>query len=571
MSKFFKFIIPILLIAVILGSIGWYLLVFDREFTRDILLQQARLNDLQGHTQVSAWFYNLAYVHSGKDQNVAIELANQYKNDGNYTKAEVTLSNAIKASPTAELYAALSKAYVDQDKLMDAVALLAGIPDAAIKAQLESQRPTAPTADQLPGFYSTYIQVALSSSKGRLHYTLDGEFPSMASSEYTAPITLSGGETVIHCISVDDTGLVSPVSVLGYTVGGVIEPITFVSAEVERAVREQLNIPERNTVYSNDLWNIKTFVLPSDVETLEDIAQMAYLEKLTIRDQNLESLAPLSSLKELKTLDVTHSRFPADELSILADLPALTELTLSDCSLSTIAALEGVKNLHILDISNNTVRNLEVLSEMTELQELQLSHNAINTLKPLAELKKLEKLNISHNAVTSLSPISTCEKLNWLNASSNQLSSAEGISSLPELATLALDYNNLSETSDIDSCVQLKELSISNNSITDISGLAGLIHLEVFDFSYNAVEELPEWPEGCALRIIEGSHNSVSSIAVLGTMENLTYVSMEYNKITSVKALAKCNNLVQVNVYGNEIQSVSALTEHNIIVNYDPT
>lgn len=213
----------------IAGTVGccqcfWYLFDYDRAFTRDFLLKEARVNDARGNSALSSWFYKLAYTHSGNDEDVALELANQYKSDNNYTKAEVSLSKAISATPSARLYTALCKAYVEQDKLMDAVALLANIPDQRIHAELEAARPTAPTPSQAPGFYNTYASIALSSSSGTIYYTTNGEYPSINSTPYEAPIKLPLGETIIYCISVDDTGLVSPVSVLAYTVGGVVEP-----------------------------------------------------------------------------------------------------------------------------------------------------------------------------------------------------------------------------------------------------------------------------------------------------------------------------------------------------------
>ena len=120
MKKLMHVLVPLLLSVLLVISVGWYLFVYDRDFTRDLLLQQARNNDIAGNSGLSSWFYNLAYNYSGQDENVAIELANQYKSAGNYTKAEVTLSKAIAAGATKELYMALSKTYVEQDKLLDA-------------------------------------------------------------------------------------------------------------------------------------------------------------------------------------------------------------------------------------------------------------------------------------------------------------------------------------------------------------------------------------------------------------------------------------------------------------------
>ena len=71
---------PILLAILILASLVWYGFVYDRDFTRDMLLQQARHMDLNGHTRFSSVFYDLAYNFSGQDEDVAIELANQQVN-----------------------------------------------------------------------------------------------------------------------------------------------------------------------------------------------------------------------------------------------------------------------------------------------------------------------------------------------------------------------------------------------------------------------------------------------------------------------------------------------------------
>ena len=571
MKKFIHFLVPLLLAVVIIVSIGWYLFVYDRDFTRDFLLSQARYNDLYGNSRLSSMFYDLAYEHSGRDENVAIELANQYKSDGNYTKAEVTLSNAIKNKGTVELYSALCKTYVQQDKLMDAVAMLANISDPVMKDALEKLRPTAPTTNYEPGFYSQYIDVSLTSSAGTLYYTVDGEYPSINGLMYSDPIPLEPGETIIYAISVADNGLVSEPVVAGYTVGGVIEPAVFTDDATEAAIREILGVTESKILYTNEMWDITEFTVPENAHSLADLALMPYLKSLTIHNQDLGTLSDLSSMSKLQTLDLTGCTFPAEELAILAGLPSLNNLVLSDCSLSTIAALEDAANLTKLDLSNNTLRNLDVISDMVGLTELNLKHNAVTELDYLSGLINLETLDIAFNAVSDLSPLSSCMKLKWLDAGNNQLTRVNGVENLPLLTYLSLDYNQLTDISILSNCVELTNLSVANNQVHNISSLSSLVNLDILDFSYNSVESLPDWQEGCKLRTIDGSYNILSSIDNLSKLENLSYVYMDYNKLTSVNALADNYRLVQVNVYGNDIDTVAELTEHDIIVNYDPT
>lgn len=571
MKRFFQVLVPILLAALVVTSIGWYLFVYDRDFTRDMLLQQARYNDLHGNSRASAWFYNLAYNYSGQDENVAIELANQYKADGNYTKAEVTLSRAIKTGATKELYIALCKTYVEQDKLLDAVSMLANISDPVIKVELDAMRPSAPEPDYASGFYSQYMDIALTSSHGTLFCTTNGDYPSVADTPYSGPITLSLGETKIYCISVAENGLVSPISILGYTVGGVVEPVTFVDPAIELAVREILEVDADTILYSNNLWEIKEFTVPETAATLEDLSLMSFLEKLTVPARKLDNLHDFSGLGKLQTLDLTGCKFPSEELSVLAALPELTSLTLSNCGLSTIADLTGAQKLVYLDLSSNTIRNLEALSDMSSLSELYLQHNALTSLEALSTLGNLTKLDVSYNSLSSLSPLSNCVLLKWVHAGNNQLSSAKGVAGLSLLTHLYLDYNNFSGVESLSGCKSLTNLSISNNQVSDLSPIAGLDQLVVFDFSYNSVSALPKWPSGTPMQVIDGSYNRLTSIDSLAKLSEISYIYMDYNSIENVDALADCFHLVQINVFGNEIESVSELTDHDIIVNYDPT
>lgn len=571
MKKFFRFIISLVLGLLVVASIGWYLFSYDREFTRDTLLSQARFHDEHGNARMSSWFYDMAYNFSGQDEHVAIELAEQYKADGNFTKAEYTLSNAINDDASPELYIALCKTYVEQDKLLDAVSLLANIADPEMRAQLDAMRPASPQADYEPGFYAQYISVSLSCENGTLFCSTDGEFPSTQDHPYEGAITLATGETTIYAISVADNGLVSPLTIMGYTVGGVIEPAIFTDPAIELTARQILGVDQNYTLYTNDLWSIQEFSVPENAASLVDLELIPYVTTLYIRGRQIDSLEDLSGLNKLQTLDLTGSRLDPDCLSSLASISSLQELILSDCALSDISALSGATMLTKLDLSKNSIRNLDALSAMTMLEELNLSNNAVVDLSALGDLYNLRTLDVSHNSLTELYPISTCLKLSHLEAASNLLTDISGLDRLPLLEYLSVEYNKLSDIAPLTACTELVELSVSNNLISDLSALSNMAKLDILDFSYNNVAELPQWAEGCTLRVIDGSHNTLESINNLAGLEHISYIYMDYNKIKDVTALADCYRLVQLNVYGTEVKDVDALTAHDIIVNYDPT
>ena len=538
-----------------------------------MLLQQARHLDMRGNTQLSSWVYDLAYNYSSQDENIAIELANQYKADGNYTKAEYTLTNALNDGPAAELYTALCKTYVEQNKLLDAVNMLTNISNTAISEQLV--RPAAPAPNYDAGFYNQYISVKLSTGNptDKIYYSTDGEYPSTEDPVFSEAIVLPAGETVIHAISVSEEGLVSPVTILSYTVGGVIEPAIFMDVAMEGAIREAVGADEGKILYTDDLWKITEFTVPKNVNTFEDLRLMPYLRSLTIDGYTIKNLSEISYLTRLENLIITDCRIDDSELlSNIALLPNLTGLTLSNCGLSTVANLAGAQKLEYIDLSSNGgLRDLSVLSDMLTLKEIYVQHNAVISVEKLTTLTNLEKLDVSYNSITSLSHIANCLKLTWLNADGNQITDTIGISSLALIENLSLNYNKLTDVSSLANCKNLKELSINNNEIRSINALGSLVALEILDFSYNKVELLPTWETGSKLRNINGSYNMLQSIDPLAKVENICYVYMDYNKLQTVDALANCYNLVQLNVFGNDVKDVSKLLAHDIIVNYDPT
>ena len=570
MKSSLKRILPILLAILVLCSIFWYLFVYDRNFTRDLLLWSAQTLEQNGNHSAAIWFYRQAYVQSGDDQAVAIALARQFKDSGNYTQAEATLSNAIAENPSAELYVELSKTYVEQNKLLDAVNMLENITDPGMKAQLEAMRPATPVTDTPPNYYNQYIDVAISCGTGTLYVSTDREYPSITEDLYTDRISLPGGETMVYALAVGDNGLVSHLAVFGYTIGGVVEPLTLADKAVEDSIRKILGFSAEQTILTSDLWGITEFTVPQDTLDFSDLKYLTGLNKLVIRDCSFRDLSAISSLTQLTDLEIRNFSLSTSDLSAIAGLPNLTRLTLSGCSLSTIEKLSSLRNLVYLDLSSNTIRDIDALSFMSELHELNLSSNAVTSLNAISGLQKLARLDLYGNSVSSLIPISSCTGLVWLDVSANRLDSLSGVESMKQLSCLYAASNALTDISLVTANTILMELDISDNNLTDISALSQLMQLQGLNFSHNQVTALPEFSKDCSLIVIDGSYNQLGTLVPLGGLTMLNKVILDYNNIYWVDPLAKCYNLVQLDIFGNPISDVSKLTEMGVIVNYSP-
>ncbi len=571
MKRALKRILPILLVIVVLCSITWYLFVYDREFTRDFLMDQARYFDANGNYSLASWLYNKAYYFADDKENVAIELAGKFIEQGNYTQAERTLSEAIADGGSAELYITLCNTYVEQNKLLDAVTMLDNIADPAIKAQLAEQRPAVPTVSHEPGFYSEYITVELAFDGGTLYTTTNGLYPSLDEASAGEAITLAAGDNTIYALVVGDNGLVSPLAIYGYTVGGVIEEITFTDDTLDAAVRELLDITAGGTIFSDQLWDITELELPTGADSYQELKHLPYLEKLTIKDSGAESLSGVEALSHLKELKVTGSILSSHDLRRIASLPALEKLTLAECSLSNIQGLANCKNLTYLDLSGNSIQDLTPLSFMTGLTELHLGHNALVSLNAISSLTNLVTLDVSYNSLVSVAPLASCTALKVLYIQNNTVETLDCAGSWPYLTILHAEYNQLSDISALAGCANLMELDVSNNLLTDISALGGLNNLEVLLFVSNQVTALPALDQNSSNLVrIDGSKNLIQTVANLAGLKRLNVVLMDDNKIKSVNALADCHNLIKVSVYNNPVTDVSALLDMGVIVYYTP-
>lgn len=573
MKRAFRVIVPLILALALIAGTAWYFLDYDQALTKELLLTQARKFEASGNPKISAFLYDLAYRQSSQEDLVAIELANQYLKDGNYTKAEYTLSQAIAANPSVELYVALCDVYVQQDKLLDAVAMLDTVTDLEIWTEIQALRPQAPSLSPEPGFYSTYLTLEIEEAPGTLYLSADGDYPSTEKDLYTQPLTLSSGETVIYALRVGENKLVSPLTICGYTIGGVIEAVEFTDKAVEAAIRQAIEAPEDRTVYTDELWSVEHFTVPVEAKSYEDLKFLPYLKQLDIPQGSTGELTVLAALTRLEGLSVTGRKLTQEELAAIATHRTLTSLSLPGCSLSSVEELKSLTELRYLDLSGNTLRNLEPLSAMTQLQELYLTSNAVNTLEALRPLKALEVLDVSYNSLTTLEPIYGLKAtLRSLSAGNNQISSIIGLNDLQKLTVLDLSFNRLTDVKMLTALTHMEELNLSNNAIPSLAGLETMMELRILNVANNQLLELPGFAKDCSLVSIDLSNNQVTLLDPLSGLPCLNVVNADYNpEIADLLPLDSCPVLIKVNVYGTKVTVVNFLTAKSIIVNFDPT
>ena len=552
MKRVLKIVIPLVVVLALLGTAAWFFLSFRADLTAGFLRGQAAKMVERERYSRAVTYYNWAWQLDPENQEIPLALAEAYAGSGNYTKAEYTLVRAISARPQdVDLYVALCQVYVAQDKLLDAVQMLDRTSDAEVKAALDELRPAAPVLSPENGYYTEYIEVTADGGGNAVYLSIDGDYPSMEDDAYTGPVTLPGGETMVMAVAVDENQMVSQAVQNGYTIGGVVEPVTLNDPAIDAAVREQLGMTAGETLMTDDLWSIAELTLPDTVADLADLSHFTGLTTLTI--QNVSGL----------------------DFSVLSQLTALQTLDLSGCTISSgsLDAIAGLTGLRVLRLNNCALTDINALSQLTALTELQLANNSLTDIGVTSLMLDLETVTLTNNPVTSIAGLSACTKLKSLDISGCSVTSIASLSGKTALETLLAGNNQIADLSPLEGCTALSVLEVPYNLVSDISVLAQLPALTRFVGNNNQITAVPDFDEETSkLQYIQLDYNEVADLAGLQGINSLNYVYADYNQVETILPLKNNINLIQINVWDNPIpeEEVKSLQENSIIVNYNP-
>ena len=552
MKYILKIFLIVLLVVAIIGAACWFFLVQRPDLTMSVFAHWGDYFYDAGRYNRAVSLYETACKLSPNNANLPVRLAQAYINSGNYTKAEYTLVSAITNNPeSVQLYVALSKTYIEQDKILDAEQMLDRITSADVKAQIDALRPNAPVLSPESGYYSEYIDVAVTATGGTAYLAVNQDYPSIETDAYEAPVTLEAGDSKVVVVTVAENGLVSDAVYGGYTIGSVVEEVTLSDSALDSYVRELLGKSASDTIMSDELWELEELTLPESVQDISDLTRFAGLKTLTIQNATGLDLSVLPQLTTLQTLDLSGTTLPTSTLDAIGTLPELKKLVLQGCAVTAINPLVGLSNLEYLDLTNNSVTDLTAITALEHLKDLYLTNNPVKSITYLNSCLELERLHIENCGVSRLSSLAGNTSLQELYASNNEIS----------------DISVLCD------CVSLSVLDISDNQVKDISVIANLPELTYFLASHNQIESLPTFDTAtCKLVRINVNNNQLTDLSPLKGLPALNYIFADYNQISDISGLEDCPLLTQLNLFDNPVNEaqVKALQEIGRIVNYTP-
>ena len=201
----------------------------------------------------------------------------------------------------------------------------------------------------------------------------------------------------------------------------------------------------------------------TSVRDLSPLSELKNFGRLAARENGIESLAGVGEFENLKRLYLDGNAL--ENLDGLEHAIHLEVLSASGNKISSVAALSNCNLLEAVNLCDNKIGSVEALAPSgATLQHLYLNRNEITELDVFSDLGNLERLSIDENRLTSLAPLASARKLKCLSARQNRISQMPPASLYQSLTHLYLSDNEISGEVEISG--SLDRVKLHNNRIT---------------------------------------------------------------------------------------------------------
>ncbi|OYT17754.1 MAG: hypothetical protein B7C24_00865 [Bacteroidetes bacterium 4572_77] len=152
----------------------------------------------------------------------------------------------------------------------------------------------------------------------------------------------------------------------------------------------------KNLFVEMESWNAKP--------CKEQLHQLVKRRELYIENQRgLGSLEPLSVFSLLRELKITGSQ--VDDIQALGSLYYLEYFDISQNPIADLSPLASLANLETIILANTAVKEAAWLLSLTKVKHLDINGTPIKSLKPLNDLYLLETLIAYNTRITNLKPL----------------------------------------------------------------------------------------------------------------------------------------------------------------------
>ena len=325
----------------------------------------------------------------------------------------------------------------------------------------------------------------------------------------------------------------------------------------------------------------------NQIQSVYPLRTLTRLQTLNLRDNQITDVWPLVGLRGLRTLDITNN--PLENAGLLAILKQggtrITGVTVPNAVVFKDEALEAVVRETVRSIQKNLLTQIPIEvgipveelpiavpivgiravdapllpNELTLLTTLDASSRGISDLQGIEHAMQLETLNLRNNRITDVSPLVGLTLLRRLVLDGNPVENPEGLFRLKQGGTRitgvevpdAVFFADANLEAAVRSALRVSQhLPITAEKMRTLTRLTA---------SRKGISDLTGLEEATGLERLDLGDNEIVDLSLLSSLMNLENLDLADNRITDVSVLSGLSNLETLDLRDNDVMDVSPL------------
>jgi hypothetical protein len=174
------------------------------------------------------------------------------------------------------------------------------------------------------------------------------------------------------------------------------------------------------------------FLCDNEITDIEPLAGLTGLQLLRLSRNPLQGrITALTGLVRLTELHLDGCGLSTASLNHLALMTRLGWLSINDNRITGIQPISPLTSLQILNFCHNRVTDISPVASLTNLRILQFWNNEVTDITPAAGLPGLDELAFDYNKVADISALTALKGLDILGMYGNELNAAAWDEHLP--------------------------------------------------------------------------------------------------------------------------------------------
>lgn len=367
------------------------------------------------------------------------------------------------------------------------------------------------------------------------------------------------------------------------------QKVTFTDANLERAIKQQLELSEDQIIRCEQLVTLKVLdISQQSITNLTGLENAVRLIQLNAQQNQLSSISPLAKLKDLHILDLGDNHIK--DISALSELSQLKELYLWQNQIEVLNPLSKLINLEQLNLWNNQVNSLDPLSNLIKLKNLDLSRNKLNTIGPLLDntgLGSQTQINLVLNLLDLSEDSEVTKNLKILESRGIQVKvdPQQGTESAPTpepipkppvcveplnipdgelfaalLYTLGLPYDGVLSCEKLDAITQISSFpSVYRGRYGSLEGIQNVVNLETFYAGDSFFDDISPLSTSYKLKNLSIADNTIDSLEPIAKLNNLRRLNVGRTQVDDYTVLQNLKGLEWLSLRDNSISDISFL------------